>query len=83
LASGEIAAGVAIEDWTGAHFIVSEIHKVITSKRGAWLGAGSTAGGGVFGIAGSGDPKRMFPHGEAEMKFQPESFEVPHSLRSR
>jgi dipeptidase E len=35
LASGEIAAGVAIEDWTGVHFIGSEIHKVITSKRGA------------------------------------------------
>ena len=35
LASGEISAGVAIEDWTGVHFIGSEIHKVITSKRGA------------------------------------------------
>ena len=35
LASGEIAAGVAIEDWTGVHFIGGEIYKVITSKRGA------------------------------------------------
>ena len=35
LASGEIAAGVAIEDWTGVHFIGSELHRVIASKRGA------------------------------------------------
>jgi len=35
LASGEISAGVAIEDWTGVHFIGTEIHKVIASKRGA------------------------------------------------
>jgi len=35
LASGEISAGVAIEDWTGVHFNGAEIHKVITSKRGA------------------------------------------------
>jgi dipeptidase E len=35
LAAGEIAAGVAIEDWTGVHFIGGEIHKVIASKRGA------------------------------------------------
>ena len=35
LASGTIAAGVAIEDWTGVHFIGREIHKVIASKRGA------------------------------------------------
>lgn len=35
LASGEIGAGVAIEDWTGVHFIGAEIHKVITSKQGA------------------------------------------------
>jgi len=35
LASGEIAAGVAIEDWTGVHYIGSDIHKVITSKRAA------------------------------------------------
>jgi peptidase E len=35
LASGEIAAGVAIEDWTGVHFIGSEHHRVIASKRGA------------------------------------------------
>ena len=35
LAAGEIAAGVAIEDWTGVHFIGDTIHKVIASKRGA------------------------------------------------
>jgi len=35
IASGEISAGVAIEDWTGVHFKGTEIHKVITSKRGA------------------------------------------------
>lgn len=35
IASGEISAGVAIEDWTGVHFKGTEIHKVIASKRGA------------------------------------------------
>ena len=35
LANGEISAGVAIEDWTGVHFKGSEIHRVISSKRGA------------------------------------------------
>jgi dipeptidase E len=35
LANGEILAGVAIEDWTGVHFKGSEIHRVISSKRGA------------------------------------------------
>lgn len=35
LASGEISAGVAIEDWTGVHFIGGEIYKVISSKRGS------------------------------------------------
>ena len=35
LSAGEIAAGIAIEDWTGVHYIGSEIHRVITSKRGA------------------------------------------------
>lgn len=35
LANGEIFAGVAIEDWTGVHFKGSEIHRVISSKRGA------------------------------------------------
>ena len=35
LASGEIAAGVAIEDWTGTHFIGTALHRVIASKRGA------------------------------------------------
>ena len=35
LAFGTMAAGVAIEDWSGVHFIGREIHKVIASKRGA------------------------------------------------
>jgi peptidase E len=35
LTAGEISAGVAIEDWTGVHYIGTEIHKVITSKRGS------------------------------------------------
>lgn len=35
LANNQIAAGVAIEDWTGVHYIGREIHKVISSKRGA------------------------------------------------
>lgn len=35
LTANEIAPGVAIEDWTGVHFIGGAIHKVIASKRGA------------------------------------------------
>jgi peptidase E len=35
LSAGEIAAGVAIEDWTAVHYLDTELHKVITSKRGA------------------------------------------------
>jgi len=35
LASGEIAEGVAIEDWTGVHFTGTEIHRVVASKTGA------------------------------------------------
>jgi dipeptidase E len=35
LAAGEISAGVAIEDWTGVHYVGSDIHKVIASKRSA------------------------------------------------
>ncbi len=35
LANGEIAAGLAIEDWTGIHFIGTELHSVISSRRGA------------------------------------------------
>ena len=35
LVSSEIAAGVAIEDWAGAHFIGGELHRVVASKRGA------------------------------------------------
>jgi peptidase E len=35
LAAGEIAAGVAIEDWTGVHFKGTQIHRVIASREGA------------------------------------------------
>jgi dipeptidase E len=35
LASGEISAGIAIEDWTGVHFKETQIYRVVTSKRGA------------------------------------------------
>jgi dipeptidase E len=35
LAAGEITAGVAIEDWTGVHYIGDTIHKVIASKPSA------------------------------------------------
>src|SRR5438445_4700220 len=35
LANGEIAGGVAIEDWTGVHFIGTEINGVVSSKPGA------------------------------------------------
>jgi dipeptidase E len=35
LTSEEIRAGVAIEDWTGVHYIGKEIHRVVSSKRGA------------------------------------------------
>jgi dipeptidase E len=35
LANGEIGPGVAIEDWTGIHFIGTELFRVICSKRGA------------------------------------------------
>lgn len=35
VASGEIAAGVGIEDWTAVHFKDTGIHRAVTSKRGA------------------------------------------------
>ena len=35
LASGNISGGVAIEDWTGVHYRDREVHKVVSSKRGA------------------------------------------------
>jgi peptidase E len=47
LANGEIGAGVAIEDWTAAHFIDGELHKVIAAKRGARAYRCRTAHGSV------------------------------------
>jgi len=35
LAGGEIGGGIALEDWTAVHFRGTEIHRVVTSKRGA------------------------------------------------
>ena len=35
LASGQISAGVAIEDWTGVHYQETEVHRVVASKAGA------------------------------------------------
>jgi dipeptidase E len=35
LASGEIAAGVALEDWTGVHFKGTEQHQVVAAKSGS------------------------------------------------
>jgi dipeptidase E len=34
LANGEISSGIAIEDWTGAHFRGTELHRVVASKLG-------------------------------------------------
>ena len=50
LANGEIAAGVAIEDWTGVHFIGTEIHRVIAAKAGARLASGGLAMVAEFGV---------------------------------
>jgi peptidase E len=47
LASGEIAAGVAIEDWTGVHFKGTELHKVVASKPGARAYSVRTVNGSV------------------------------------
>jgi dipeptidase E len=35
LLSGEISAGVAIEDWAGVHYRRTELHRVIAAKAGA------------------------------------------------
>lgn len=35
LSAGEIAAGVAIEDWTGVHFKGRDFHRVVSSRKGA------------------------------------------------
>jgi dipeptidase E len=35
VASGEIGAGIAVEDWTGVHFRGRELYKVVSSKPGA------------------------------------------------
>ena len=51
LSAGEISDGVAIEDWTGVHFIGGEIHKVIASKRGARAYSMRVAHGSVQEVA--------------------------------
>jgi peptidase E len=35
LAAGEIAAGVALEDWTAIHYVGTELNRVIAARRGA------------------------------------------------
>jgi peptidase E len=55
LAAGEIYAGVAIEDWTGVHFVGTEIHKVIASKRGARAYSMRAAHGSVQEVPLPGD----------------------------
>jgi len=35
LTAGEIASGVAIEDWTGVHYRETVVHRVVASKPGA------------------------------------------------
>ena len=35
LSGGEIASGVAIEDWTGVHYRETDVHRVVASKAGA------------------------------------------------
>jgi dipeptidase E len=35
LASGEISAGIAIEDWTAVHYRGMEIHRIVAAKPGA------------------------------------------------
>ena len=51
LTSGEISAGVAIEDWTAVHFKGTEIYKVIASKRGARAYSMRAAHGSVQEVA--------------------------------
>jgi len=51
LASGEIASGVAIEDWTGVHYKETGIHQVIASKRGARAYTMHTVHGSVQEVA--------------------------------
>jgi peptidase E len=47
LASGEIADGIAIEDWTGVHFKGTEIHRVVSAKAGARAYSVSAVNGSV------------------------------------
>jgi dipeptidase E len=47
LASGEISPGVAIEDWTGVHFIGTELYRVVASKSGARAYSLRTVNGSV------------------------------------
>jgi peptidase E len=35
LTAGQIASGVAIEDWTGVHYRETDVHRVVASKAGA------------------------------------------------
>ena len=55
LAEGEIAPGVAIEDWTGVHFVDGQIHRVVTSKRGSRAYSVRAVNGSVQEVALPGD----------------------------
>jgi dipeptidase E len=47
LASEEISAGVAIEDWAGVHFTGTELYRVVASKSGARAYSLRTVNGSV------------------------------------
>ncbi len=51
LARGDLAAGIAIEDWTGVHFIDTKIERVISAKAGSRAYAVRTVNGSVQEVA--------------------------------
>jgi peptidase E len=55
LSTGEISAGIAFEDWTGVHFKGTEIHRVVSAKRGARAYRMRAAHGSVQEAALPGD----------------------------
>jgi peptidase E len=51
LASGELAAGIAIEDWTGAHFTGTHIQRVVSAKAGSRAYSLQSVNGSVQEVA--------------------------------
>jgi dipeptidase E len=47
IAAGEMAGGLAIEDWTGVHFRGSERYRIVSAKRGSRAYAIAAAHGSV------------------------------------